>query len=84
MDFFHAVIHSISKRSRSSLLLSRIKHVVDILTEACDCVIHFILSDTVSVRVHKTLHAPYHSSWKFHKRKVVLAWLCATDLQLAS
>jgi hypothetical protein len=72
MDFFHAVIHSISKRSWSSLLLSCIKHVLDILTEACDCVIHFILSDTVSMLVCETLHAPYHSTWKFHKKKVVM------------
>lgn len=53
--------------------LPRIKHVIDMLTCAFDCVIHFVLPDTVSVPVCETLHAPHLSRCKYHKKKVVLA-----------
>jgi hypothetical protein len=64
------------------VFLLRIKHVIDILTCESDCVINFLLPDRVSVLICETLHTPYHWRWKFYK-KVVLAWLCATEFHMA-
>jgi len=40
--------------------LPHTKHILDILTCACDCVIHSTLTDTVSVLVCETLRAQFN------------------------
>lgn len=60
MAFILAVTYPISKRSQSSLP-PHIKHVLDILTCTCDCVIHFTLPDTFSVLVKAVNFLDSHS-----------------------